>query len=223
VSILFVMPMQEELDFFIEGFSNRGYRTKNEQIGRLPVVKLPELGISLARGGTGKVQFGIQTQHLLDTYQDWDLIVCAGAAGALVDYLAIGDIVVATRTIEHDFNNRFSQRPLPSFPAAEKAIASLKELSIVRSDFSLYFGPVASGDEDIIDMERRAIVHQKTVALVAAWEGAGGARACKFSDFPFLEIRGVTDIADHNAPADFESNLSHAMENLASLVVSWLG
>ena len=52
-------------------------------IGRLPVVQFPDLGVTLARGGLGKVQFAVQTQHLLDTCSDWDLIVCAGAAGAL--------------------------------------------------------------------------------------------------------------------------------------------
>jgi nucleoside phosphorylase len=30
------------------------------------------------------------------------LVVCAGSAGALLDALAVGDVVVATATIEHD-------------------------------------------------------------------------------------------------------------------------
>lgn len=222
MSILFMMPMQEELDYVLEGFSNHSYRYKTGSLGRLPIVKLPELGIALARGGTGKVQFGIQTQHLLDAGQDWDLVVCAGAAGALVDYLAIGDLVVATKTVEHDFYNKFSQRPIPSFPGADKAIGSLKALTTTFERFSLHFGPIASGDEDIVDVNRGKTLRTKTKALVAAWEGAGGARACKFSDIPFIEIRGVTDIADHNAPADFTSNLSQAMQNLASLIVYWL-
>jgi adenosylhomocysteine nucleosidase len=54
-----------------------------------------------------------------------------------------------------------------------------------------------------------------------AWEGAGGARACKFSQVPFVEIRGVTDKADHSAPSDFESNLALAMNNIAALIIAW--
>lgn len=56
-----------------------------------------------------------------------------------------------------------------------------------------------------------------------AWEGAGGARACKFSGVPFLEIRGITDAADHSAASDFEKNLEVAMYNIALLIVSFSG
>ena len=58
---------------------------------------------------------------------------------------------------------------------------------------------------------------------MVAWEGAGGARACTFSNIPFVEVRGVTDTADHNAPTDFERNLEVAMESIAALVTAWIG
>jgi adenosylhomocysteine nucleosidase len=54
-----------------------------------------------------------------------------------------------------------------------------------------------------------------------AWEGAGGARACAFSQVPFVEIRGITDTADHNAASSFETNLALAMGNIAQLLVAW--
>jgi adenosylhomocysteine nucleosidase len=54
-----------------------------------------------------------------------------------------------------------------------------------------------------------------------AWEGAGGARACAFSGVPFVELRGITDTADHNAPADFKTNLRIAMASAAALVTLW--
>jgi adenosylhomocysteine nucleosidase len=81
---------------------------------------------------------------------------------------------------------------------------------------------VASGDEDVVDAARRRALHQKTEALAVAWEGAGGARACAFSCVPFVEIRGVTDEADHSAPADFQKNLKMAMSNVAVLITSWV-
>ena len=81
---------------------------------------------------------------------------------------------------------------------------------------------VASGDEDVVDDERRRTLHQSTGALVVAWEGAGGARACAFSNVPLVEIRGVTDTANQNAPSDFETNLEVAMNNIATLITSWV-
>lgn len=206
----------------MQGCTEHGYQTENSVAGRLPVVRLPGLGITLARGGTGKTQFAVQTQYLLDTCTDRDLVICAGAAGGLIDDLSIGDIVVATKTVEHDYNNRFNKRPIPSFDGAQTAIAGLRRVSLLPNSFKVHFGTVASGDEDVIGTERRRNLHQSTGALVVAWEGAGGARACAFSSVLFLEIRGVTDTANHNAPSDFEAYLEVALKNIATLITSWM-
>lgn len=42
------------------------------------------------------------------------------------------------------------------------------------------------------------------------------------TNVPFVEIRGVTDIADHKAPSDFEVNLEVAMNHIATLITAWL-
>jgi adenosylhomocysteine nucleosidase len=55
-----------------------------------------------------------------------------------------------------------------------------------------------------------------------AWEGAGGARAAAFSGVPFIEVRGITDTADHAASRDFAMNLPLAMANVARLLAAWL-
>ena len=213
--------MNEELDFLLHSCTTRGFRAESAIIGRLSVVRLPDLGVTLARGGLGKVQFALQTQHLLDTCSDWDLIVCAGAAGALADEVSVGDVVVATATVEHDYNNKFNERALPKFDGAEAAIAELRSVSHSARAFSVHFGPIASGDEDVVETERKRELHESTGALAVAWEGAGGAKACAFNRIPFVEIRGVTDTADHNAASDFEENLEVAMRNLATLITSW--
>ena len=204
---LIITPMREELDFLLQSCTTAGFHAESATVGRLPVVRLPDLSIALARGGLGKVQFALQTQHLLDACSDWDLIVCAGAAGASADEVSVGDIVVATTTVEHDYNNKFNKRALPTFDGAKAAIAELRSVSRSTKAFSVHFGPIASGDEDVVETERKRALHESTGALAVAWEGAGGARACAFNRIPFVEIRGVTDTADHNAASDFEENL----------------
>ena len=54
------------------------------------------------------------------------------------------------------------------------------------------------------------------------WEGVGGARACAFSEVPYLELRGATDTANHEAPVVFDTNLKIVMKNIAWLLVQWL-
>ena len=215
--------MKEELDLLLQGFTKRGVRAESSMIGRLSVVQLSDLRVTLAPGGLGKVQFAVQTQHLLDTCSNWDLIICAGAAGALVEEVSVGDVVVATTTVEHDYNNKFNKRPLPKFDGAQPAIADLKSVSQSVNAFGVHFGPIASGDEDVVETERKRALHESTGALAVAWEGIGGAKACAFSGVPFVEIRGVTDTADHNAASDFEQNLEIAMSNLAALITAWVG
>ena len=128
---------------------------------------------------------------------------------------------LATTTVEHDYNNKFNERALPKFDGAEAAIAELRSVSRSTKAFSVHFGPIASGDEDVVETERKRALHESTGALAVAWEGAGGARACAFNRIPFIEIRGVTDTADHNAASDFEENLEVAMCNLATLTTCW--
>ena len=223
VKILVIIPTQKEYDSFLKSCTGYGLRAKDSTIGRLPVVQFPDLDITLARGGLGKVQFAVQTQHLLDACPDWGLVVCAGAAGALVDSLSVGDVVVATETVEHDINNKFGAPLLPRFRGAEAIIADLKSMAPTSNLFQVHFGPIASGDEDVVDTERGRALHELTGGLAVAWEGAGGARACQFNDTPFVEIRGMTDGADSDAASDFEANLEGVMRNVATLIIDWAG
>jgi adenosylhomocysteine nucleosidase len=222
MKILTLVPIQAELDFLLQAWVDKGFQTRNSIMGRLPVAHVPELDVTLACGGLGKAQFAVQTQHLLDACPTWDLVICAGAAGALVDVLSVGDVVVATETVEHDIHNRFGKPLLPRFAGAEAVLSGVRSVASHIESLQVHFGPIASGDEDVVDADTRRMLHQRTGALAVAWEGAGGARACHFSGVPFVEIRGITDEADSNAASDFEENLGGAMENVATLIAFWL-
>jgi adenosylhomocysteine nucleosidase len=216
---LVMAPMQEELDFLLTHWAEEGYRSSPAVIGVLPVTELPELNLTIARGGVGKAQFAAHTRHILDHCGPVDLVICAGAAGALTDRVAVGDVVVATQTIEHDYGNRFTDRPSPVFPAAPMALAHIRAAS---AGIRVHYGPIASGDEDVIDTARRDRLYRSTHALAVAWEGAGGARACGLSGVPFVEIRGITDNANPEAPTDFAHNLETALQNVAAVISSML-
>ena len=56
-----------------------------------------------------------------------------------------------------------------------------------------------------------------TEAFAVAWEGAGAARACKFSGVPFLEVRGMTDSANQ-LPEDFFANTRAAMRSVGHIL-----
>jgi adenosylhomocysteine nucleosidase len=222
MTLLLVTPLTHERDGFLLACRERGLSLQTTQLGRLPATHLPELNLTLTVGGVGKAQYALQAQHALDSAGSrWEALVCAGTAGALADELRVGDVVVATTTIEHDFKYRLINRPTPFFDGSPTLLAALHQVSTNGHSFRVHFGKVASGDEDIASAERRAELRQATQALVAAWEGAGGARVAEFNQLPFIELRGVSDSANQNAPQDFAQNLSAAMQNIAKFIISW--
>lgn len=226
MTLLLVTPLTQEHDGFLLACRQRGLKMLETQLGRLPATHLPELNLTVTVGGVGKAQYALQAQHALDAAPSvsgpWEALVCAGTAGALADELHIADVVVATSTIEHDFKYRLIDRPTPVFDAAPALLAALRQVATNGHSFRVHFGKVASGDEDIASAERRAELRQDTQALVAAWEGAGGARVAAFNQLPFIELRGVSDSANQNAPQDFAKNLMAAMQNLAQFVMTWI-
>ena len=221
MTLLVVTPLQAELDFFTQRLRELGFDSTLGQLGRITTQHFPQLNMTAACGGHGKTQFGVQTQHLLDHARDVEAVVCCGAAGALAEDLAAGDLVLATETVEHDYLQRFRLHPLPRFGGDAALLDALRRLPLSSLPFGVHFGIIASGDEDVIELERGAALRQATEACAVAWEGAGGARASRFSQIPFVELRGITDTADHNASAHFEANLHIAMANAARLVATW--
>jgi adenosylhomocysteine nucleosidase len=219
--ILIVTPLQEEYNDLLDSLSALGLTSHPDKIGKLDVRCFPEINVTLARGGHGKTQFGIQTQHILDHAKS-DLVICAGAAGALAPEVRIGDVIVATNTLEHDYNIKFSVRPKPNFPGDLKSIEQIKALDWSHADFNVHFGIMAGGDEDVIEVARGAELYKAHNALAVAWEGIGGARAAAFSEVPYLEVRGATDTANHEAPVVFDTNLKIVMKNIAFLLYKWL-
>jgi adenosylhomocysteine nucleosidase len=214
-------PLQEELSILVIELERFGLHKRKLRLGNLDVFEFSELDLLVAPGGHGKAQFGIQAQYLLCQAPQIQLLVCAGATGALSSSLNIGDIIVATETVEHDYNLKFVHRPLPRFAGNSQVIGALQNLPQTDFNFSIHFGTLASGDEDIVDVARGQELANLTDCIAVAWEGAGGARACQFNGKCYVEMRGVTDTANHHAAEDFEVNLVTAMSNLAQVIAKW--
>ena len=219
---LIAVPQLNELELILSTFDGAGYRPHRVIVGRLECHLLDDLGLLFAVGGHGKTQHAVQTQHLIEQSATIHAVVCAGAAGRLSADLTLGDVVVGVSTVEHDYKLRFIQRPLPRYDADRQLVDEFRlAASHGSSRFRVLFGDVASGDEDIVDRARAAELQKATGALCVAWEGAGAARAARFTGRPFLEVRAITDGADDTAAADFQTNLKDAMPNLAELLLRW--
>ena len=173
----------------------------------------------VAQGGLGKVNFAVRTLHLIERGPPLDGVICLGTCGALSRELDIGDIVVATETIEHDFNRKLTEGPIPIFESDRALLSAFEAAQIsLPEGVSVIYGSIASGDEGIDSSARAQELIDKTGGIAAAWEGAGGAKACSFAGVPYTEVRCVSDLADEDAETDYRENTPKAMSNLARLM-----
>jgi adenosylhomocysteine nucleosidase len=59
----------------------------------------------------------------------------------------IGDLVVATATVEHDYKERFNPESLPQHDADANGLGELIRVAgLTRFSFQVHFGLIASGD-----------------------------------------------------------------------------
>ena len=219
MTVLVLTPIEEEFAALTEELTSLGLPSSSGSYGRISGRSYADGALFVAQGGLGKAQFGIQTQHLLDRIDGVSLAVCAGTAGGLAPELAIGDVVVGTSTVEHDFNFVLTSNPLPRFEGYGLHVRGLRIVAgTLRENFEIHFGTIASGDEGIADGARARELKESTGAVAVAWEGAGGARAARFSDVPFLELRGISDDSNDEAVTQFDENIPFAMKNVAFVV-----
>jgi len=164
---------------------------------KLPCCYVPAWRMALAQGGHGKTQFGVQAQYLIGRFPSATLLVCLGAAGSLDADLSVGDVVVGTETVEHDYRLLFATRPMPRFPGDAASLAVLRRAANHRLGFRVRFDIIASGDEDIVTSARAAQIRAQTGAVcvagrVAARRGLRPLTALailKFAGSPMLPTR----------------------------------
>jgi adenosylhomocysteine nucleosidase len=214
---LLIIPTQIELTPFMNRLQAIGSPGESKNLKSNKIMYYPSLALYVGIGGLGKTQFGVQTQFYIDNLAGIGQVICLGAAGSLSEKLQIYDIVVGEKTIEHDIK-KYNREMIPVFEADKDLIEKLKLRNKDVNESKVHFGIIASGDEDVLSDESRERVLRKTKAIAVAWEGVGGARASRFNDLPFVEIRGISDNANCETINDFHAHIEELMEKLADYI-----
>src|SRR6516165_1575775 len=134
--ILVLAPLAEEWSILVGACGER-HLTRILPDLKLPCAYVPAWRMALARAGHGKTQCAVQAQHLIGRFPSATLVVCAGAAGSLDPNLSIGDVVVGTETVEHDYRLLFATRPMPRFPGDAASLAVLRRAANHRLGFRI--------------------------------------------------------------------------------------
>ena len=167
--------------------------------------------IVLVQSGIGKVNAAVCAQILVSCFSVTH-ILNTGIAGSLSDDLDIGDIVVSTDAIQHDYDIMawgYAPGQVPgmdviAFPADEafrkKAVEAVKSAA---PDVKVFEGRVVSGDQFISSQERKDSIKAVFGGLCTEMEGAAIAQVAWLNNIPFVIIRSISDKADDEANRPF--------------------
>ena len=160
--------------------------------------------------GVGKVNAAIGTQLLIDRFSP-DAVICAGCAGAVDDTLARFDTVVSEEITYHDMKEDILTdfHPWMSSPffRADATLLAAAKRAAEKTELPVRFGRSVTGDAFIESLEARNAIRRRFSPLSVDMESAAAAHVCYVNGVPFLSVRTITDAANAESAALFETNV----------------
>lgn len=169
--------------------------------------------VVIVKCGIGKVNAGTCTQLLIHVF-GVDRIINTGVAGSLDAAIDIGDIVVSTDAVQHDFDLTplgFAPGELegigsPSLPAdPDMRARAVEAVRKCAPEIHVFEGRVCTGDQFICSSEQKQAIIQGFGGLCCEMEGGAIAQVCCQNKTPFVIIRAISDKADGSAEIDRKS------------------
>lgn len=185
----------------------------------------------VVRCGIGTVNAALCVQILCSCFGVTH-VVNTGIAGSLCAELDIGDMVISTDAMYHDFDCCAFGYPVgkvPGMPVQFEADEHLRKLALEAAEAvnpgHNRTGRIASGDQFICSQEQKDRIISVTGALCTEMEGAGIAHAAYRNQIPFTILRAISDKADNSAEMDyptFERIAAHRCAEVTMLLAGKL-
>jgi adenosylhomocysteine nucleosidase len=186
--------------------------------------KLSGNNVVVVRSGIGKVNAAICAQVLIDLYAV-DCIINVGVAGAVDKSLTIGDIVVSSDAVQHDFDTTalgdepgVISRMDESVFAADEQLVNLAKETVESLGYPVCVGRVASGDQFVASPEVKSKIKSLFKPVCCEMEGAAIAHACYLNRIPFVILRAISDNADDSGDVDYERFFRESALKAASII-----
>jgi adenosylhomocysteine nucleosidase len=210
------------------------------------VGRIDGIPVVLVEAGIGKVNTALVATLLFDHFR-CESVLFTGVAGGIDPSLAIGDVVVADRLIQHDYGAVVGEqikpyrpgalpygeaRDDPVFPLDPALTARLRrqldgfELPMLPAAATggaarrpaLRFGTIVSGDQFINCEATRRRLFAQFRAQAVEMEGAALAQVAQQFGAPAVTVRCLSDLAGAESHMDFMAFLSSASEIAAAVL-----
>ena len=181
----------------------------------------------VVQSGIGKVNMAICTQILVNIY-GVDMLINTGVAGGLYKDINVGDIVISSDALQHDFDVTglgYKKSVIPGmetsvFTADTELVEMAKEAcEIVNPEIQCFVGRVVTGDQFISDKGVKDAIISEFGGFAVEMEGAAIGQAAYLNHIPFLVVRAISDKADGSANMDYAEFEMAAIEHSVKLTV----
>ena len=181
--------------------------------------------VVLVKCGVGKVNAARTTQILIDNF-DLEYVINVGTAGGLNEKIEIGDVVIAEKLVQHDFDitagghekGYISETGTYFYSDEELVNKSKKIIENMNEDFKAITGLIATGDIFVQDISVKDRIKEEFNADCTEMEGAAIAQVCYLDKIPFIVIRSISDKPNGNNSIDFEKFLELACERYSKFI-----
>ena len=189
--------------------------------------KIDGKNVVIVKCGMGKVNAGLCANTLINDF-GCTKIINTGVAGSLDNKIDIGDIVVSTDAVQHDFNVTylgFKRGEVPytglyAFSADETLrAAAVKAVEECAPEIHVFEGRVCTGDQFISTAEQRDTITSNFGGLCCEMEGGAIAQVCYLNSVPFVIIRAISDKPNETEFVDYTVFEAQAAVRCANIVL----
>lgn len=219
-----IVAMQEELEEILKIMKE----IEEKEIYGISFIygKIEDTEVVVVKSGVGKVNAARTTQILIDKL-DVKSVINVGSAGALNPFLNIGDIIIAEKLIQHDFDiTAFGHEKgyitgIGDYICCDKQLVNkLQKITknIKDDTYKVITGVIASGDIFCTEIQMKEKIHSKFKAECVEMEGAAIAQVCYLDKIPFVAIRSISDTPNGNNAIVFDEFVKLASKRCAKII-----
>lgn len=187
IGIVFAMELESR---GLKGVLSRTRRAQSKHSAHL-AWQLGMLRITVAISGVGRANAAAATEALIEAGAR--TIINSGFAAALDDKAVVGDVVVVNKVLRCEA----SCQPLECDRGLSSAIPPSGSLG-----YSVWQSDVITSDKMILDPEEKRSIYSSTGAAALDMECYAAAVTCECLGVPFMSIKGVSDTASEELPAE---------------------
>ena len=183
--------------------------------------------IILTESGIGKTNAARTTQILIDYYKP-EAIFNIGVAGGIAKNLKVGDIIISTSLVQHDFDITAFNHPKGYIPnigntiPIDNNLLNTTKTILDTNNISYKEGVIASGDIFCTKESMATKINTQFKALCVEMEGASIAQTAYLSKTPCLVIRSISDYPDNNNKVTYEEFLETSSNKVAQIMYAIL-